>query len=65
MLYVIEIKNFKTIKGKGILKAAIAENFKQLRNFCLLKKKPDVTGISTNFGMWIFTRYIKKDEMLG
>jgi len=28
MLYVIEIKNFKTIKGKGILKAAIAENFK-------------------------------------
>jgi hypothetical protein len=65
MLYVVEIKNFKTIKGKGILKTAISENFKQLRNFCLLKKKPDVTGISTNFGMWIFTRYIKKDEMLG
>jgi hypothetical protein len=27
MLYVVEIKNFKTIKGKGILKTAISENF--------------------------------------
>lgn len=65
MLYIVEIKNFKTIKGKGILKTAISENFQQLRNFCLNKKKPEVTGVSTNFGMWIFTRYIKKDEMLG
>ncbi len=65
LLYIIEIKNFKTIKGKGILKTAISENFKQLRHHCLLKKKPEATGISTNFGMWIFTRYIKRDEMQG
>ncbi|TNV81448.1 hypothetical protein FGO68_gene6230 [Halteria grandinella] len=63
MLYIMEIKNFKTIKGKGILKTAIAENFQQLRNFCMLKKKGEATGISTNFGMWIFTRYIKSDEI--
>eukprot|EP00347_Sterkiella_histriomuscorum_P006217 403353614 len=64
MLYIIEIKNFNTIKGKGILKTAISENFQQLRNFCLQKKKHEMMGISTNFGMWIFTFYSKKDEMI-
>lgn len=64
MIYIIEIKNFHTNKGKGILRSAISENFKQLRNFCLNKKKNSATGIGTNFGNWIFTRYSKKDEML-
>ena len=64
MMYIIEIKNFNTVKGKGILKTAISENFKQLRNFCLQRKKLEMTGIATNFGMWIFTKYSKTDEML-
>ncbi|CDW88787.1 UNKNOWN [Stylonychia lemnae] len=64
MLYIIEIKNFNTIKGKGILKTAISENFKQLRNYCLQRKKLEMMGISTNFGMWIFTFYSKKTEVI-
>ena len=45
------------------MKNAVMENFKQFRNFCLQKKLYEMTGIATNFGMWIITKYNKKDEM--
>ena len=65
MIYVIEIKNLRCNKGKAIMKTAVFENFKQLRNYCLSKKKERVSGISSNFGVWVFTKYLKKEEMLG
>jgi len=64
MKFVIEIKNLRCNKGKAIIKQAVCENFKQLRNYCLSKKKDEMAGISTNFGVWIFTHYLKKEEML-
>lgn len=64
MIYIVEIKNFRSNKGKGILRSAIAENFKQLRNFCLQRKKLEMTGIATNFGLWMFTKYSKREEIL-
>ena len=65
MIYVIEIKNLRCNKGKAIMKTAVFENFKQLRNYCLSKKKERVSGIASNFGVWVFTKYLKKEEMLG
>jgi hypothetical protein len=65
MVYIIEIKNLKCNKGKAIVKQAIYENFKQLRNYCLANKKMTVDGIASNFGVWHLTRYRKEDELLG
>lgn len=65
LVMVIEIKNLKCNKGKAIIKQAIYENFKQLRNYCLCFKKMSVDGIASNFGVWHFTRYNKEDELLG
>ena len=65
MVYIIEIKNLRCNKGRAIIKQAVYENFKQLRNYCLSKKKEEACGISTNFGNWILTKYLKKEEMLG
>ena len=64
MVYIVEIKNLRTKQGKGIIRTAISENFKQLRNYCLQFKVMQMWGISTNFGLWVFTKYSKKDEML-
>ena len=65
LLFVIEIKTLRTNKGKAIIKKAVIENFKQLRNVSILDKKTEVAGISTNFGVWIFTKYLKNEEMMG
>jgi hypothetical protein len=65
MVYIIEIKNLRCNKGKAIVKQAIYENFKQLRNYCLANKKMSVDGIASNFGVWHLTRYRKEDELLG
>ena len=65
MIYIIEIKNLRCNKGRAIIKQAVYENFKQLRNYCLSKKKEEACGISSNFGVWILTKYLKKEEMLG
>jgi hypothetical protein len=65
MVYIIEIKNLKCNKGKAIMKQAVYENFKQLRNYCLANKKMEVDGIASNFGVWHLTRYRKEDELLG
>lgn len=65
MVYIIEIKNLRCNKGRAIIKQAVYENFKQLRNYCLSKKKEEACGISSNFGVWILTKYLKKEEMLG
>lgn len=65
MVYIIEIKNLRCNKGRAIIKRAVYENFKQLRNYCLSKKKEEACGISSNFGVWILTKYLKKEEMLG
>ena len=35
MVYIVEIKNLRTKQGKGIIRTAISENLKQLRNYCL------------------------------
>lgn len=64
MIYIVEIKNLRTKQGKGIIRTAISENFKQLRYYCLQRKLPQMWGISTNFGLWVFTKYSKSDEML-
>ena len=64
MIFIVEIKNLRTKQGKGIIRTAISENFKQLRYYCLQRKLPVMWGISTNFGLWVFTRYSKIDEML-
>lgn len=64
MVYIIEIKNLRTKQGKGIIRTAITENLKQLRNYCLKTKVMQMWGISTNFGLWVFTKYDKRAEML-
>jgi hypothetical protein len=64
-LYQVEIKNLRCNKGRAIIKQAVYENFKQLRHYCLLKKKDEMSGIASNFGVWHLTHYIKKEEMLG
>ena len=63
MVFIVEIKNLRTKQGTSIIRQAISENFKQLRNFCLQKKIDHMYGISTNFGLWVFTKYSRSDEI--